>query len=51
MQVFGLDLTWPMVGAGYDECELFYFQNMGLYYLKAILGTAKLNVRPRRSAR
>jgi hypothetical protein len=45
MQVFGLNLSWPLTGS-YDECELFYFQNMGLYYLKSILGKAVLNVRP-----
>lgn len=45
IQVFGLNLSWPLVGS-YDECELFYFQNMGLFYLSSILGKAVLNVRP-----
>lgn len=45
MAVFGLNLKWPLTG-GYKECELFDFQNMGLFYLDAILGKAKLNVKP-----
>lgn len=41
----GLPITYPF-GAGYKECELFVFKNMGVFYLHSILGKAKLEVRP-----
>jgi hypothetical protein len=44
IQVLGLNISWPLIGS-YDECELFDFQNMGLFYLDSILGKAKLNVK------
>lgn len=42
-KVKALGLTVP---GSYDECELFYFENMGVFYLHAILGKAELKVRP-----
>lgn len=44
IHVLGLNLSWPLVGS-YAECELFDFQNMGLFYLDSILGKAKLNIK------
>ncbi|MBI3203546.1 MAG: hypothetical protein HYZ29_18555 [Myxococcales bacterium] len=44
IQVLGLNLSWPLIGS-YTECELFDFQNMGLFYLDSILGKAKLNIK------
>ena len=37
-----LGITIP---GSYQECELFYFQNLGLFYLDTILGKAQLKVR------
>jgi hypothetical protein len=44
-QVEALGITLP---GSYDECELFYFQDMGVFYLKSIIQSAdfKLSVRP-----
>jgi len=33
----GTALEWPLVGAGYDECELFRFENLGGFYLDSLL--------------
>jgi len=41
-KVKALGITVP---GSYSECELFYFENMGVFYLESILGKAKLNVR------
>ena len=41
----GLPISWPLVGSGYKECELFVFKNMGIFYLHSILGKAKLDIR------
>jgi len=41
-KVKALGITVP---GSYKECELFYFQNMGLFYLSSILGKADLKVR------
>lgn len=35
----------PFCSSGFDECELFVFKNMGVFYLHAILGKAKLEIR------
>ncbi len=37
-------VNWPLFGS-YKECELFVFQNMGVVYLKSILGNGKLDIR------
>ena len=41
----GLPISWPIVGSGYKECELFVFKNMGIFYLHSILGKADLQIR------
>lgn len=41
-KVKALGITIP---GSFKECELFYFQNMGLFYLDSILGKANLKVR------
>lgn len=33
-----LGIDWPLIGS-YDECELFTFENMGAFYLDALLPT------------
>ncbi|APR81002.1 Hypothetical protein A7982_06349 [Minicystis rosea] len=33
----GLSVTWPILGAGYGPCELFQFDNLGLFYLDSLL--------------
>jgi hypothetical protein len=43
MNVLGLNLSWPL-GAGYPECGLFYFKDLGLFYLDSIIGDAKLTI-------
>lgn len=45
LKALGLPITYPF-GSGYDECELFVFKNMGVFYLHSILGKAKLDIRP-----
>ena len=41
-----LDLVWPIPPlSGYDECELFVFENMGLVFVDAILGKAQVEIR------
>jgi hypothetical protein len=45
LKALGLPITYPF-GAGYEECELFVFKNMGVFYLHSILGKAKLEIRP-----
>jgi hypothetical protein len=45
LKALGLPITYPF-GSGYDECELFVFKNMGVFYLHSILGKAKLEIRP-----
>jgi hypothetical protein len=44
-KVQALGITLP---GSYDECELFYFQNMGIFYLKSIIRSPdfELKVRP-----
>lgn len=44
-KVKALGITLP---GSYNECELFYFQNMGVFYLKSIIGSSdfELKVRP-----
>ena len=37
VKLLGLDLTWPLIGAGYDECELLRIPDIGLLYLDAVI--------------
>lgn len=32
-------ILWPLFGSGYDQCELFAFENVGAFYLNAQLPT------------
>lgn len=41
-KVKALGITIP---GSFKECELFYFENMGLFYLSSILGKANLKIR------
>ncbi|MBK8255783.1 MAG: hypothetical protein IPK82_24340 [Polyangiaceae bacterium] len=33
----GIGLSWPLVGSGYDECELFRFENLAGFFLDSVL--------------
>ncbi|MEZ4224396.1 MAG: hypothetical protein R3B13_25835 [Polyangiaceae bacterium] len=44
LKAIGLPITWPVLGSGYGECELFAFRNMGIFYLHSILGKATLEI-------
>lgn len=34
--ILGLTVSWPLIGS-YDECELFSFNNLGAFYIDALL--------------
>jgi hypothetical protein len=36
-RLLGLTVDWPLIGAGYDECALFQFDNLAVFYLDSLL--------------
>src|SRR5690606_13761779 len=37
VKMLGLNLSWPIIGSGYDECELLRIRDIGLLYLDALI--------------
>lgn len=37
VKMLGLNLSWPLIGKGYDECELLRIRDIGLLYLDALI--------------
>lgn len=44
IKVLGFDMTYPLFGGTLKECDLFSFDDLGVLYVDAIVGKAKLKV-------